>query len=218
GPTETTIDATFFRCERESRRASVPIGRPISNKRIYLLDSHLQPVPIGVVGQLYVGGAGLARGYVESPGLTAERFVPDPFSEGGAPGVSELRALLKERVPEYMIPSAFVMIESLPRTPGGKVDRQALAALNAASPERVEGYVPARTPVEEVLCGIWAGVLDVERVGIHDDFFELGGHSLLATQVVARVREAFAVAIPLRRMFESATVAALAATIEGLMR
>jgi amino acid adenylation domain-containing protein len=297
GPTETAIDATFFKCEREGVYAAIPIGRPIANKRIYLLDAHLQPVPVGVIGQLHVGGAGLAYGYVGNPAATAESFIPDPFGENGgerlyrtgdlarylpdgqiefvgradqqvkirgnrvepgevetalglhpavrecavvalrsatgeqrlvayvaaadeerAPGVGELRAALKQRLPEYMVPSAFVLTQSLPRTPGGKVDRPALAALDPARPATTEDHLPPRSPVEEVLCGIWAEVLGVERVGVHDNFFELGGHSLLATQVISRVREAFPVEIPLRRMFESVTVAQLAAHVEERLR
>ncbi len=280
GPTENT---TFSCCQRLSVGsafgASVPIGRPIANTQAYVLDGEMEPVPIGVSGELYLGGDGLARGYLKRPGQTAERFVPDPFSrEGGrrlyrtgdlvryttlgeleylgrgdqqvklrgyrielgeieaaltrqaevreavvvareeAGGekrlvayvvaeergetprqlsVSGLRTALKEQLPEYMVPTALVLLDELPLTPNGKVDRKALPAPEASSVELSTGYQPPRTEVEELLVQLWAGVLGVERVGINDNFFELGGHSLLATQLVARVRESFQVELPL---------------------
>ena len=293
GPTEAAVDVTFWECERGDKRGIVPIGRPIANTEIYLLDERRQVVPVGVRGELYIGGAGLARGYYESAGMTAERFVPHPFSrrggerlyrtgdvarylEGGEieylgrldhqvkmrgfrielgeieaavcalPGVreavlevragaetekrlvayvvceegmevslSQLRNQLKERLPDYMVPAAFVSLPRMPLTRNGKVDRRALPEPEAlkGSGGR-EGHAEPRTPVEELLCGIWAEVLGVKDVGIHDNFFELGGHSLLATRVVSRVKERFGIEFELRNLFVSPTVATLAALVE----
>ncbi len=272
----------------------VPIGRPIWNTRVYVADAALQPLPAGAEGELYVAGAGVARGYAGNPAATAERFVPDPFAlapggrmyrtgdrarwtpegeleylgrgdrqakvrgfriepgeveaallelpqvreaavsvredaagekrlvgyvvpadgAGAAPAeLAELRARLAERLPEYMVPGAFVVLESVPLTASGKVDRRALPA-----PEAGVGtaYVAPRTEAEAVLAGIWAEVLRVERVGVEDDFFELGGHSLLATQVVSRVRQELGVEVPLQAVFGASTVAALAERLEEL--
>src|SRR5579871_518387 len=292
GPTEAAIDATGFRCRAGWERASVPIGRPISNVSAYLLDRNRQPVPVGVSGELYLGGANLARGYLNGADLTAEKFVPDPFQAGGArlyrtgdlcrylpdgnieflgrldhqvkvrgfrielgeiesvlrecPGVRDaivlaredvpgakrlaaylmgspgtlsagaLREHLKGKLPEYMLPSAFVFLEAFPLSPSGKVDRKALPAPEA---ELQEGtFVAPRAPIEEGVAAIWCEVLHRDQVGVHDSFFELGGHSLLATQVIARVRETFQVEVPLRTLFEMPTVAALADHIQQLQR
>ncbi|HEX9935824.1 MAG TPA: amino acid adenylation domain-containing protein, partial [Longimicrobium sp.] len=296
GPTETTIYTTAHECAPGVAEAP-PIGRPVEGARAYVLDAWGQPVPAGVPGELHVGGAGVARGYLGRPGLTAERFVPDPFGgEAGGrlyrtgdrarwradgeleflgrtdaqvkirgiriepgeverrllehPGVREavvvareapsgvagdrrlvgyvvaaageavspaaLREHLRARLPEHMVPSAIVELESLPLTPSGKLDRKALPA-----PEHGTGeaeYVAPRTPVEEVLAGIWAEVLRLERVGVEDGFFALGGHSLLATRVVSRVRELFGVELPLRALFERPTVAELAGRVEEMRR
>ncbi|MDY7077386.1 MAG: amino acid adenylation domain-containing protein [Chloroflexota bacterium] len=303
GPTEATIIATTYEVEG-GIEGEVPIGKPIANVRLYVLDRHLQPVPVGVPGELCIGGVAVARGYLNRPELTAERFIPDPFappysppaSGGGwggtgarlyktgdlvryradgnieflgrvdhqvkvrgfrvelgeievalsqhpavreavvlaredgeegkrlvgyvapegeqSPGVTALRGFLKGRLPEYMIPSAFVILESLPLTPSGKVDRRALPAPDGARPELEAVYVAPRTPMEELLANIWAQVLGIERVGVYDNFFELGGHSLLATQLISRLHEAFRVELPLRDLFESPTVAALAECVE----
>ncbi|HEX9935990.1 MAG TPA: amino acid adenylation domain-containing protein, partial [Longimicrobium sp.] len=263
---------------------SMPPGRPIANARIYVLDGAGEPVPVGVTGELYLGGAGVTRGYRRLPAQTAERYLPDPFGaepgarlyrtgdlgrwlpdgtiefmgrgdaqvkvrgfrielgeiearlaehaavheavvvarggEVGDPrlvayylgeetGAAALRAYLAERLPEYMIPSAFVHLDAFPVNPNGKLDRKALPAPELASSED-ESYVAPRTPVEEVLAGIWAEVLGVARLGVHDEFFELGGHSLLATRVVSSVREVFGVELPLRALFEGPTVAEMA--------
>ncbi len=289
GPTETTAWCSYEQVEQVAEDApTVSVGRATGNQRVYLLDAALEPVPVGVPGEAYVGGAGVVRGYLERPGLTAERFVPDPFSaepgarmyrtgdrlrwrgEGklefmgrvdeqvkirgfriepgevesavsahaavrearvvvredvpgelrlvayvvGEVGVEEVRAHLKRCLPEYMMPAAIVSLEALPLTPNGKLDREALPA-----PEWSGGatYAAPRTPVEEVLAGIVADVLRVERVGTEDDFFELGGHSLLATRVVSRVRQAFGVELPLRALFEAPVVARLARRIEALL-
>ncbi len=292
GPTEDTVVATSGVVPpKESVESAPSIGRPIANTQIYLLDACLQPVPMGVPGELHIGGTGLARGYLNRPELTAERFIPNPFSsEPGArlyktgdlvryrpdgnleflgridhqvkirgfrielgeietvlrkhpalketmvmaredtPGdrrlvayvvpeeepspAGELRRFLKEKLPEYMVPSAFVTLEALPLTPNGKVDRGALPSPDWTRPELERAFVAPRTPVEEVLSGIWAQVLGVERIGVHDNFFELGGHSLLAIQLVSRLREAFQVELPLRDLFETPTVADLAERID----
>ncbi|HKH82613.1 MAG TPA: phosphopantetheine-binding protein, partial [Gemmatimonadales bacterium] len=251
------------------------------------------PVPIGVAGELYIGGAGLARGYLNRPEITAERFVPHPFSDrpgarlyrtgdlvryrpdgnleflgrvdeqvkirgfriepgevdaalaahpavrqsavvtredkpggkrlvayyvasdrGQEPTTSELRAFMKAKVPEYMVPSAFVGLEAFPLTPNGKIDRRALSSAPEVSHSVSEGgFVAPRTPTEEQLVEIWEEVLGLKQVGVHDDFFDLGGHSLLATRVIWRVHDAFGVELPLLSIFEEPTVAGLALAI-----
>ena len=272
--------------------ATAPIGVPLSNTEVYVMDAGREPVPIGVAGELYVGGAVVARGYVGRGGLTAERFVPHPFAAGKrvyrtgdvvrwneqgelefigrrdyqvkirgyrielgeietalrehagvseavvvaredmpgekwlvgyvvaaesvAPSNRELREYLKQRMPEYMVPSAIVRMERLPLTGYGKVDRKALPAPEGR-PEGM-GYEAPRTPVEETLAEIWAQVLRVDRVGIRDDFFELGGHSLLATRVVAQIRQILQVELPLRALFESSRLVELAERIERQRR
>jgi amino acid adenylation domain-containing protein len=292
GPTEAIIDSTYWLCEGTGAHSTIPIGRPIPNARMYILDEALRPLPLGVPGNLYIGGVSLARGYLDRPELTAEKFVPNPFSEepgarlyktgdlarylpdgnieflGRAdhqvkirgfrielgeieaaldqhpavreavalaredtlgekrlvayvvveqesrPAANDLRSFLKEKLPEHMVPALFVLLDTLPLTPNGKVDRRALPAPDRTRPELDKTFVAPRTPTEELLSEIWAQVLDIERVGIHDNFFDLGGHSLLATQVVSRIREAFQVELPLRRLFEVPTVAGLAESIE----
>ena len=293
GPTETIIDSTYWPCEERNADSAIPIGRPIPNARVYILDDLLRLLPIGVAGNLYIGGVGLARGYVRRPDLTAEKFIPDPFSgEPGArlyktgdlaryrpdgnieflgrsdhqvkirgfrielgeiegtlgqhpavreaivqvqedgsgekrlvayvaaeeearPTANELRGFLKDKLPEHMVPAVFVLLDAFPLTANGKVDRRALPTPEGRRPELDEAFVACRTPTEELLADIWRQVLGVERVGIYDNFFQLGGHSLLATQVVSRIREAFQVEMPLRRLFETPTVAGLAESIEG---
>ncbi|HEX2093844.1 MAG TPA: amino acid adenylation domain-containing protein, partial [Longimicrobiaceae bacterium] len=289
GPTEATVNTTVARIGAGER---ITIGRPVANVRVYLLDGQGQPVPVGVPGELYVGGEGVARGYLGRPDLTAEKFVPDAFSgEAGArmyrsgdrvrwlatgeleyvgrvdqqvkvrgfriePGeidaalarhpavagvavavredaagekrlvayvvpavgasreeAAAVREHLSECLPEYMVPTAFVVLDALPLTPNGKVDRRALPEPEPAGFDEAT-YVAPRTGVEEVLAGIWAEVLRVERVGVHDNFFALGGHSLMVTRVASRVRETFALELPLRAFFEAPTVAGLATRIE----
>ncbi|XXX72653.1 amino acid adenylation domain-containing protein [Sorangium sp. So ce134] len=282
GPSEDTTYSTYVETTRGGWRPT--IGRPIENTRAYVLDAELDPVPIGVVGEVYLSGAGLARGYLNRAKETAARFLPDPFSEapgarmyrtgdvarylpdgnieflgrtdhqvkvrgfrielgeiegalrrcagvrdavvvarGDAPGTKRLvayvtgdppagslREQLRARLPEYMVPSAFVVLESLPLTPSGKVDRRSLPEPDGALGNE---HVAPRTAGEERLAGIWREVLRAERVGVTDNFFELGGHSLLATQVVSRIRRELGVEVPLRALFEAPTVELLAARL-----
>jgi len=346
GPTEATIWTTAAACSATEH--TPPIGRSIRNTHVYLLDDRLQPVPIGVAGQLYIGGVGLARGYLNRPDLTAERFVPNPFASGvdketsrhgdketedtlgssafilppssfrlyatgdlaryrsdgsieylgrldhqvklrgyrievgeveaallasgvlrecivvvrddpplvgvqpdrrllayvvegsgvrdqgavvqgsgirgqGAgeailerqtpnarPLIPDLRAFLKRRLPAFMIPSVFVVLDALPRMPNGKIDRRALPAPDASGATRSTPLVLPRTPTEEVIAGILANILRIKDIGIYDSFFDLGGHSLLATQVVSRVNRSFRLKLPIRSLFEAPSIAELA--------
>jgi len=294
GLTEATIDTTYFEAADLDlpEERLVPIGRPFANSQVYILDRHGRSAPIGVAGEIYVGGKGLARGYHGRADLTAEKFVPNPFAlqpgerlyqtgdlarylpDGNIeflgradhqikvrgfrvelgeietaitlyPGVKEgvvlvredspgdkilvayvvpvtrdgystgaLRKFLLEKVPDYMVPSAFVVLDALPLTPNGKVDRKALPAPDGGSRDTGEEYLAPRTAVEETMASLWSDVLGVERVGVHDNFFMLGGHSLLATQLVSRIRETFEVELPLRKVFETPTVASLAEAVE----
>jgi amino acid adenylation domain-containing protein len=296
GPTEATVWSTVYESGREPAETVVPIGRPIANTQVYLLDARLRPVPIGVPGELCIGGDGLARGYLNSLELTESKFIVDPFS--GLPGArlyrtgdlaryrpdgnleflgrlddqvkvrgfrielgeieavldqhsavrqavvvvredepgdkrlvayvvpeqgqeittSELHRFVKAKLPDYTVPAAFMLLEALPLTPNGKVDRRALPVPDAARPELDVSLLAPRTPVEEVLAGVWTQVLGVQQLGIHDNFFELGGHSLLATQIIARIRELFQVDLPLRSLFEEPTVAGLVGWIEAAQR
>jgi amino acid adenylation domain-containing protein len=306
GPTEASIDAAACPLGRDAFADGhavgglVSLGRPISNVSMYVLDEWMRPVPAGVKGELYIGGEGLARGYLGRAGLTAERFVPNPFAaregerlyrtgdlgrwdadgrlhylgradeqvkvrgfrielgeveaalrahadvsgvavvveeaeEAGAapqgliayvvfrPGAShgpgELRDFLTRRLPEYMIPSSFVALEALPLTANGKLDRKALPRADARVAEGDGSTSSApRTPLEEVLAGVWAEVLGVERVGVEENFFDLGGHSLLALQIGSRVRKLLRVELSVRRMFESPTLAEMARAIEAELR
>ncbi|HEX7241008.1 MAG TPA: amino acid adenylation domain-containing protein, partial [Longimicrobiaceae bacterium] len=294
GPSETHVVTSRTLAGNPAAWPLLPdIGVPVASARCYVLDARLRPVPPGVPGELYLGGGCLARGYLDRPDATAERFVPDPHAaepgarmyrsgdrarwrgEGAleflgrvdhqvkvrgfrvepgeveaallghervreaavvaredAPGgkrlvayvaprdgaelpAAELKGWLRERLPEHMVPGAYVVLERLPLTPTGKTDRRALPAPSVASGEE---HAPPRTPTEEILCGIWGGVLHREVVGVEDDFFELGGHSLLATQVVSRIRAALGVEVPLRALFEAPTPAGLAARVEPLLR
>ncbi|HXQ72674.1 MAG TPA: amino acid adenylation domain-containing protein [Pyrinomonadaceae bacterium] len=294
GPTEAVVTATVYETPAESLGllSRLPIGRPLTNTVAYLLDEQMQPVPVGFAGELYLGGVSVARGYVNGAAITAERFIPDPFStmpgarlyrtgdlgqylEDGAieflgrideqvkvrghrielaeieavlrqhEAVREvvvvgredereefqlvayailhaqdaatsrtLQQYLKAKLPSYMIPSSFVLLDQLPLTPHGKIDKRALPAPEPSWMEPAEVYVAPRTTTEQLLASICAEVLGVERVGIQDNFFELGGHSLLATQFMLRAREAFQTEVPLRSLFEYPTIAELAASIE----
>ena len=295
GPTESTTFASWYEVENvDDTDASIPIGRPIANTQIYLLDSYLKPVPIGVRGELYIGGHGLALGYWKRPELTAERFIADPFNAASRlyktgdlarysadgnleflgrmddqvklrgfrielgeietvlsqhpavqaaivllhegllqpdshdkrlvayivsrqqphPTASDLRGFLKSKLPDYMVPSAFAVLDALPLTANGKVDRRALSAIAPAT-ERAESQ-PPQTAIEQTLAPLWHQILGLEQIGIHDNFFELGGHSLLATQLMSRVRDAFQIEVPLRSLFETPTIAGLAKSIETI--
>ncbi|MCP4661158.1 MAG: amino acid adenylation domain-containing protein, partial [bacterium] len=310
GPTESTTFTTWQRVREVAAGArTVPIGAALSNTELYVLDRSLEPVPVGVPGELLIGGDGLARGYLNRPGLTAAQFVPNPFGtvRGGRlyrsgdlvrslpegtiefvgridhqvkirgfrielgeieavlarhPGVreavvmvrehdgegashrrlvayvvragaaaldavaldavaldvGELRSYLGDSLPAYMVPPAVVFLDALPWTPAGKVDRKALPAPEPGTGERAASWVPPRSPIEEMVAGIWTEVLGqvapVSQVGVYDDFFELGGHSLLATQVSSRVSRVLGIDIGPRLLFENPTVAAMAAELE----
>ncbi|HZF11989.1 MAG TPA: amino acid adenylation domain-containing protein, partial [Thermoanaerobaculia bacterium] len=285
GPTENTTFSATHRLRRSLGEGSVPIGRPIANSRAYVLDRELELVPVGVVGELYVGGAGLARGYLQRPERTAERFIPAPFGGVGGgrlyrtgdrarwrvegvleflgrrdfqvkirgfrvelgevesallrhPGireavvtagaeslvayyvpagdevdVAELRTFLGQRLPEPLVPSAFVALAALPLSSNGKVDRRALPAPEEVPTAGGGAAVAPRTPVEAALAAIWEEVLGLDRIGVHDNFFHLGGHSLLALRVLSRLRATLGVTLPLQTLFASPTIAELAAAV-----
>ncbi|HET8843481.1 MAG TPA: amino acid adenylation domain-containing protein, partial [Ktedonobacteraceae bacterium] len=293
GPTECSDDVTHhpLLAPLPSERLFTPIGHPVANTQLYVLNSSLEPLPAGLVGELYVGGVGVGRGYLGDPMRTAEAFLPDPFSsEAGArlyktgdlarwlpdgtleyfgrsdsqvkvrgyrielgeieailsqssaldqcivlvredlsghrslaayvtlnpgsdsPQPEELARFLRERLPEYMVPSTFFMLERLPLNANGKIDRQALLALELPVGSAEQTEEPC-SPLEEVLALIWAEVLEVERIDSRKNFFELGGHSLLAAQVMARLGEVFEMDFPLRWIFETPTLAGLARTM-----
>ncbi|MFN6540774.1 MAG: amino acid adenylation domain-containing protein [Nostoc sp. EkiNYC01] len=289
GPTENTVVTTSGQILSGKLASKLPsIGRPIANTQVYILDRYLQPVPIGVPGELHIGGAGLARGYLNRPELTAQKFIPHPFQanyklyktgdlarylpDGNVeflgridrqvkirgfriePGEietalsqhpqvqqavvtvrednpgnkyltayvvgetetltsSELRQFLKQQLPEYMTPAAFVMLKTLPLTPNGKVDRRILPKPETINSELEAAFVAPRTWQEEKLAEIWCTVLHRQKVGIYDNFFELGGHSLLLTSVISRIRESFAIELPLRSLFAAPTIAELSQVI-----
>jgi amino acid adenylation domain-containing protein len=296
GPTETTVGVLTHLHEGEwdDRWATLPLGRPLAGAHVYVLDARRQPVPSWVPGEVFIGGAGVARGYLGQPSLTAERFVPDPVggepgarlyrtgdlarhvpgagieflgradhqvkirgfrielgeieaqlrlhpgvreavvlaredepgerrlvayvvpAQGAGLGVEALRAGLAGQLPDFMVPAAFVILPALPLTANGKVDRRALPAPDPAR-ERAETSAP-RTPVEELLAGLWAQVLRRDGIAVDDNFFDLGGHSLLATQLFSRIREAFRLELPLNLLFEAPTVAGLSTRIEAALR
>jgi amino acid adenylation domain-containing protein/non-ribosomal peptide synthase protein (TIGR01720 family) len=322
GPTETVVGCCVYEVSNQTDLSgAVAIGRPIANTQIYILDRHLQPVPIGVPGELYIGGAGVARGYLNARELTEEKFIPNPFEQRKAegkghrtdgkstpnssllpsashllpslekskvsrlyktgdlarylpdgtieflgriddqvkirgfrielgeisailtqhpgvretasivredvagdkrlvayvvrdrkspPDITELRQFLKQRLPEYMVPSAFVLLNELPLTPNGKIDRRALPAPDQARPDWAGKFVAPSTPAEKILAKIWAEVLRVERLGIHDNFFELGGDSILSLQIVAKANQAGFQLTP-KHIFDCKSIANLAA-------
>ncbi|WP_415835650.1 amino acid adenylation domain-containing protein, partial [Corallococcus soli] len=292
GPTEAAVDVTAFHVTPNHGLRSLPIGRPIANTVIRILDAHLRPVPTGVPGELFIGGVQVGRGYLSRPHLTAERFIPDAFaSEAGArlyrtgdkarwladgnieylgrldfqvkvrglrielgeiesalerhpqvrqavvvvredspgdkrlvaylvphageqpPSTSDVRDLIKQHLPEYMVPAAFVPLETLPLNASGKLDRKALPAPQGALTPSNE-YVAPRNDVEQRLCDIWSQVLGLKQVGIHDNFFELGGDSIISLQVVARARQAGLV-LATRQLFQHQTVAQLALVVKS---
>ncbi len=292
GPTETTIGSLTLRLAdydwRHSRAASIPIGRPIANTQIYILDAHLQPLPTGVIGELYIAGDGVTAGYLHQPEKTAERFVQNPFSSdpsarmyrtgdlarlladgnveflgrgddqvkirgfrielgeieslltarpgvkqavvlaredsrgdkklvgyvvtepGQANSADELRAYLKEQLPEVMVPAAIVVMPKIPLNPNGKVDRQALPEPEAA---QSRAFLAPNGATEEGVATIWQEVFRRDRIGADENFFDLGGHSLLATQVISRIRERFRVELPIRAMFDYPTISGLAEAV-----
>lgn len=289
GPTEsTTFTCSHLMTAQSQFGTCVPIGRPISNTKVYILDRYLKPVPAGVSGELYIGGDGLARGYLNQPELTAEKFIPNPFSnEPGArlyktgdiarylpngnieflgrtdhqvklrgfrielgeieavlvqhpavreavvivredipgekrlvaylipnqrpaPPVSELRRFLKQELPDYMVPSAFVLLSALPLTPNGKVNRRALPVPDQAPSTLKGNFVAPRDPLEHQLTEIWEELLDIQPIGIHDNFFELGGHSLLAVRMMHQIEQVWGQKLPLSTLFAEATVEHLA--------
>jgi amino acid adenylation domain-containing protein len=297
GPTETTVVSTIGEYDHNHSFEEIGIGRPIPNTQVYIVDKSLRSVPVGVTGELLIGGDGVARGYLARPDLTAQQFIPNSFAstpgervyrtgdhvrylpEGnieffgrqdhqvkirgfrietgeietvlrthpavkdvavvvreekpgdkrlvayvvwnddaqGEAGIGALRKYLKDKLPGHMMPSFFVEMDELPLTAYRKVDRRALPKPQGLA-EWSHLYVAPRTPVEEMLVGIWANVLGVDQVGVEDNFFDIGGHSLLATQLISRIRETFRVELPLRALFEQATVASLAERVEQLWR
>jgi acyl carrier protein len=266
----------------------------VANTQVYVLDAWGQSTPLGVPGELYIGGADLALGYLNRPELTAAAFIPDPFgrvpgarlyktgdlvrylpdgllqfmgridyqvklrgfriepgevesvlgehpavhqavvvcvtlenmpgnnqlvacivpSQTVAPTAGDLRDFLKKKLPDYAIPSAFLILETLPLTTSGKVDRQTLLALAKSRPQSEEARVAPRTAIEKTLADIWAQVMNLEKIGIYDNFFDLGGHSLVATQIIYRINHAFRLTLPLRSIFEESTIAGLALLVE----
>jgi amino acid adenylation domain-containing protein/non-ribosomal peptide synthase protein (TIGR01720 family) len=289
GPTETVVGCTIHEAEGAARaRGVVPIGRPAPNSQIYVLGEREEPCPVGVPGEIYIGGAQVGRGYLGRPGLTAEKFVPNPWScelgarlyrtgdrarwlasgdleylgrfdfqvkirgyriepqeiehallahpsvtaaiavasgqpsmharlvayvarrEGAVLDGAALRSYLRERLPDYMLPAAFVVLDAMPLTTNGKVDRSALPPADTAGP--AAGYVAPRTPIEATLAQIWAEVLERDRVGVHDNFFDVGGESILAISVIARAQEA-GIRATITELFEYQTIADLAAVL-----
>jgi amino acid adenylation domain-containing protein len=290
GPTEASVDVTYWECRRDSEDRTVPIGHAIANIRIHVLDKELQPMPVGVPGELHIAGIGLARGYVNRPDLTAEKFIPDPYARepGGRmyksgdlaryradgsleyigridhqvkirgfrielgeiestlnqhpeikesavivredspgdqrlvayivaaasdPAIAAVRSFLTTRLPNYMVPAAFVTMESLPLGPSGKLDRQALPTPDSASLGLSAEFVAPRSTLEQELADIWARLLNVKRVGVHDNFFELGGHSMLLTQLATRILNTFGAEVPMRILFDAPTIEGISIAI-----
>jgi amino acid adenylation domain-containing protein len=300
GPTEGTIAVTRYKCPGQVIEhiagMEVPIGRPVANCAVYIVDRWMELLPPGVPGELYLGGKAVARGYLGQPGLTAERFVADPFSrtpggrlyrtgdlarflpdgtleyrgradnqvkirgyrvepreieaalrshaavrdvrviareddpgdrrlvayivleEGGIASPADLRAFLTPMLPSYMVPAAFMLLRVLPLNVNGKVNHRALPSPQIDRADTVSNEEEQLTPTQKKVASIWAAVLKLEHVGIHEDFFELGGHSLLATQIVARVNDALQIDLPLRRLFDAPTIADLCVIVEQLVR
>ena len=293
GPTECTVVTTSVEVWPNAHPLRPPtIGRPIANRQVYILDTYRNPVPIGVVGEIYIGGDGVASGYLNKPELTADKFIFHSFNgepaqrlyksgdlarylpdgnidflgradnqvkvrgyrielgeiecllkqhpavdksvalvrednpgdrrlvayvvskQQSPPTVSELCSFLRKKMPEYMVPSVFIFLDTLPLTANGKVNRQSLPVPDQSRPDLEHAFVAARTAVEKVLAKIWGDILKLERVGIDDNFFELGGHSLLATQVMSRINQALRVESPLRTLFERPTIAEWVMTMD----
>jgi amino acid adenylation domain-containing protein len=297
GPTEATIQTIVWKCERGSKRRKVPIGRPIWNTRVYIVDKRMNPTPIGVEGELYIGGEALARGYVGRADLTGESFIADGLSgergarlyrtgdkarykvdgtieylgradeqkkirgyrielreiervlneqegvresvvvvregvggekqlvgylveeeEGKAATGDEMSRRLRVKLPEYMVPAFYALIAEIPLTANGKVDKGRLPHVEAGDHSSQEEMVEPRTPVEDILAGIWKEKLGLQEVGVHDNFFMSGGHSLLATQVISKLKSVFKIELALRRLFEAPTIAGLAQCVEAEMK
>ena len=295
GSSEVAADVTCCEVHDTDELTNIPIGLPIANTDVYIVDSNFKPVPVGVPGEICIGGEGLARGYLNRPQLTAEKFVPDPFSNeagarlfrtgdigrylsdgnveyrgrrdhqvkirgfrielgeieaqltdypqvnqaiviaadnergekhlvayvsvaGESPANNDLRSHLRRKLPEHMIPSAFVLLESFPLTASGKINRLALPKPSRAELATREEFVAPRTPTEEVLASIWSNVLNLSNVGAFDDFFALGGHSLLLVRVAAQIHESFQIELPLRSLFEAPTLSALAELVDAARR
>ncbi|MEH2084714.1 MAG: amino acid adenylation domain-containing protein [Nostoc sp.] len=289
GPSEDTTYSTFSLVEKGAT-SPVTIGRPIANTQVYILDEYLQPVPIGVPGELHIGGAGLARGYLNRPDLTQEKFIPHPFSDEAdarlyktgdrarclpdgnieylgridnqvkirgfrielgeveaalnqhtyvqancaivredtpgeqrlvaylvlnphqTPTTTELRQFLAAKLPGYMIPNAFVVLESLPLTPNGKIDRRALKAPSKTS--NLDKFIEPRNQIELQLVQIWSKILQIEKIGVQDNFFDLGGHSLLAPYLITQIQQQFGKDIPLTTFFQNPTIEQLATIVQ----
>jgi amino acid adenylation domain-containing protein len=289
GPTEAAMICSRYSLTRGQGVSHQMIGKPLSNVVLRISDKYGNVVPIGVAGELYIGGAGVARGYLNRDELTAEKFVnvdgqrfyrsgdlarylPDGnivfmgrgdeqvkvrgfrvelgevqraikahagvcdavvvarSDDGGdksliayvvaddSVSLSALRNELKQRLPEYMVPAGFVPLDEIPLTPNGKVDQKALPRVDRATLQLDEDFSAPRTAIEEVVAGIWAGVLNLEQAGASDNFFELGGHSLLATKAISQIKQAFKLDVPLRALFESPTVREFAAVVEARQR
>ncbi|TCP54572.1 amino acid adenylation domain-containing protein [Tumebacillus sp. BK434] len=285
GPTEATVWATVYEVTAPEALTTIPLGRPITGYTLYILNEQLQPAPVGVGGELHIGGAGVTRGYLGRPELTAERFIPNPYGDGllyktgdlaaylpdGSvkflgrldhqvkvrgyrielgeietrlaehatireavviardnnliayvvtedglePQSADLRALLRETLPDYMVPSAFVHLEAMPLTPNGKVDRKALPAVDGVGLSAEQAYVPPSTPLEFALTTIWSEVLRADKIGVQDDFFAHGGHSLLATQLVSRIISDLGLTITLRDVFNNPTLRDMARLLQN---
>ncbi|MEO8666272.1 MAG: amino acid adenylation domain-containing protein, partial [Ignavibacteria bacterium] len=291
GPTEAAVDVTYWKCDKESRLNSVPIGKPVANTRIHILDGHLNPVPVGIPGELHIGGVQVARGYYNRPDLTNEKFIPDPFSkkektrlyktgdlvryihdgnieylgridnqikirgfrielgeieivliqcndvkeavviakeirEGDKrliafvvprgqddASVNSIRQFLKDKLPEYMIPSQFVFLDEIPLSQNGKVDRKALSSMEFSRDELKSEYKEASKPVEEILAEIWKQVLSIDKVGVNDNFFELGGDSIISIQIIFKANRA-GLKISPKQIFQYQTISELSSVIE----
>jgi amino acid adenylation domain-containing protein len=300
GPTEATVVTTLWDASRalkpDRSSVEVTIGRPIANTQVYILDGHLNPVPIGVAGEIHIGGVGVARGYLKSPELTAKKFIPHPFSPDSearlyktgdlaryrpdgnvefigrtdnqikirgfrvelgeieaalalhpsvrrtvvlarkdaagyqqlvayvethkvaVPTSRELASFIRAMLPDYMVPSVFVLLDALPLTSNGKLDLRALPAPNHRRRDFDDPFEEPRTPFEELLTQIWSEVLHLDDIGIYDNFFDLGGHSLLATRIISRIRDVFHCEVPLRALFEAPTISKLVERLEAVNR
>jgi amino acid adenylation domain-containing protein len=295
GPTETTVQVTSFTSDRTAPLIS-SIGRPVYNTQTYILDSQLELVPVGVAGELHIGGESLGRGYFNRPDLTADRFIPSPFdrelgarlyktgdlarylpdgnieylsrgddqikfrgfrielgeieavvtacagvkaavvtvrndaaneqhlvayilaADGAAPDAGQLRASVRDQLPEYMVPSAFVILDEFPKSPSGKVDRRSLPSFEGLKPEMAVSLATPRTQTEEVLVALWSETMKIDAVGVDANFFEMGGHSLLAMQLVSRIRQVFEIDLPLSAIFEFPTISGIGKQIDESMR